>query len=744
MPRLIWNVVHALVVLVWVFQSAPRSLCIATETENVLSTEKQLQQLYDRVSPAIVRLGLQENGERDDSTAGVIVSADGFIAIRPSRMFWNAHKEHLPVFCFLADGRVAKCATLGGSQMWQIALLKILDPGPWPCVEIDEHSNVSAGQTYARFLFADRPDLRSFRELAQIRIGSILHSTPQRWFTISATEGFSPILSLGGQLIGITTSIPIGKEAACTSSAILAKYRQALADGKNVDIELLANAEVSTATRRPQIEKSETVAAIDKAASATVRIRHATSKGSWSGVIVTADGYVATCAHHLELAGTPVTVELSDGRNAAGKVLGADRIADIGMVKIIDKGEWPHVEIGNSFSVAADDPCWLIGYPTARRERTPLVRESSIVEADEFPPSHLLFSSKSVRVFGGDSGGGVFDLRGRLIGSLAGQNPKEAGRYLRVEMFRQQWDYLTAGKPVDTIANPALEEFVQAFSPTAKRVSGFVVEVLGDNKPRALGTIVAKDGVILTKASELYGSIAVRLSDGRTFPATIHKVSRPHDLAMIKIAADNLPVPEWYCGTPLPVGTMVSALIPGENLKVGVVSYKARPIPINRGSGLFNLQDTKNGLEVVDDAPARDLGMLIRKGDLIRRVEGHETPDLKSELALLGDGNHAGSLQINAGDPITVTVEREKAMVDLRFPAPPPEWSLPRLSSPRCAGFPDVCDCDIPLDVKRCGVPLNNIHGQVVGIAIATLGDDWHKTHIHMIPAAAVRAFIAE
>ena len=60
--------------------------------------------------------------------------------------------------------------------------------------------------------------------------------------------------------------------------------------------------------------------------------------------------------------------------------------------------------------------------------------------------------------------------------------------------------------------------------------------------------------------------------------------------------------------------------------------------------------------------------MLIRNGDLIRRIEGHETPDTKTVLQLVGDSGNPGELIANAGDPMSVTVEREKQTMELRFP----------------------------------------------------------------------------
>ena len=108
-------------------------------------------------------------------------------------------------------------------------------------------------------------------------------------------------------------------------------------------------------------------------------------------------------------------------------------------------------------------------------------------------------------------------------------------------MFRKQWDFLAAGKPVDVIASEPLGEITAGFQRVAKDLPPIAVEVLGDKQPQALGTIVGSDGRILTKASQLYGALSCRFADGRIRPASVQSVSREHDLAILKVDASDLP-----------------------------------------------------------------------------------------------------------------------------------------------------------------------------------------------------------
>ena len=71
------------------------------------------------------------------------------------------------------------------------------------------------------------------------------------------------------------------------------------------------------------------------------------------------------------------------------------------------------------------------------------------------------------------------------------------------------------------------------------------VRTAASGKPVALGTVVAEDGFVLTKHSELTEDLEVRLADGRIYEAKLHGLHKATDLAMLKIEAKDLPPIEW-------------------------------------------------------------------------------------------------------------------------------------------------------------------------------------------------------
>lgn len=170
---------------------------------------------------------------------------------------------------------------------------------------------------------------------------------------------------------------------------------------------------------------------IARVSPATVMIRTETEFGS--GAIVTADGYVLTVAHVAGVPGAGVTVILPDGRACRGKVLGVDRRADMAVVRILQGGDFPFVEMGHSATLKPGDWCLALGYPGSFKEgRRPVVSLGRILMR---PADRTLASDCAIE--GGDSGGPLVDMSGALVGVH-----HAAGQQVAVDLYRASWDRL--------------------------------------------------------------------------------------------------------------------------------------------------------------------------------------------------------------------------------------------------------------------------------------------------------------
>jgi serine protease Do len=106
---------------------------------------------------------------------------------------------------------------------------------------------------------------------------------------------------------------------------------------------------------------------------------------------------------------------MADGKKLKGVTLGANRIVDSGLVKITDKIpdslKLPVAEIGSSADLKKGDWCLAIGHPGGLQPgRDPVVRFGRVLE------NHDDVIRTDCVLVGGDSGGPLFDMDGKVIG----------------------------------------------------------------------------------------------------------------------------------------------------------------------------------------------------------------------------------------------------------------------------------------------------------------------------------------
>jgi serine protease Do len=147
-------------------------------------------------------------------------------------------------------------------------------------------------------------------------------------------------------------------------------------------------------------------------AACTVSVTIGSAQGC--GVIVTESGFVLTAAHVAMRPKQLARITLSDGRVVRATTLGMNRNVDAGLIKIDPDQNggrpWPHATLGTSNQLTTGMWCVATGHPGGYQpDRGTVTRIGRILSVR---PGAIV---TDCALIGGDSGGPLFDISGRLI-----------------------------------------------------------------------------------------------------------------------------------------------------------------------------------------------------------------------------------------------------------------------------------------------------------------------------------------
>ena len=273
--------------------------------------------------------------------------------------------------------------------------------------------------------------------------------------------------------------------------------------------------------------------------------RQYVTKGAGSGVIISEDGYIVT-NHHVIDGANKITVTLRDGTTTYdAKIIGSDEDNDIALLKIEATGLSP-ATFGNSNNLVVGDYVVAIGNPLGTLGGTvtdgiisALAREVTIEN------KNLTLLQTNAQISPGNSGGGLFNAKGELIGIV---NAKDSATEVEgiafaipvnkvVDIIRDLKDYGYVTGKIDTgMRFVDISSYDTAFYYGVNALGVYVISVEQGSKAETAGfksgdMITEVNGTSVSSEAEINKALEGK-KVGETVTFTILRSNRQMNLTL--------------------------------------------------------------------------------------------------------------------------------------------------------------------------------------------------------------------
>lgn len=221
--------------------------------------------------------------------------------------------------------------------------------------------------------------------------------------------------------------------------------------------------------------------------------------GAGSGVILTTDGYIVTNYHVVEGA-QQITVTLHDDSTYTATVVGSDQQSDIALLKIDATGLTPAV-LGDSDGVQVGEVVIAVGNPMGTLGGTVTDGIVSALNRDiSVEGNEMTLMQTSAAISPGNSGGGLFNTNGELIGIVNAKYSDEDAEGLGFAI------------PVNTMKT-VVQDLLENGYVTGRPALGITVITVGDVQT-AMQYGVSSLGVYVNSVDEGSGAEAAGMKAG--------------------------------------------------------------------------------------------------------------------------------------------------------------------------------------------------------------------------------------
>ena len=272
-----------------------------------------------------------------------------------------------------------------------------------------------------------------------------------------------------------------------------------------------------------------------------------TERGQGSGFLYDPSGLLITNAHVVE-GSTRVMVGLPDGRRVEGKVVGADPVTDLAVVRLTGGEAWPVVGLGNSDALQVGDWVIAVGNPFGLDQTVTLGIVSSLNRNAAklgITDKRLELIQTDAAINPGNSGGPLLDADGRVVGinTLVRSGPGAGlGFAIPINRARQIAEQLVSkGSVSHAMIGVGLDQVRDG----AAVSGGALVRTVMAGGPAARAglrpgdVITAVDGQAIASPAQLT-QIVERSGVGRTLAVRIERQGQPLMLSITPVELSSL------------------------------------------------------------------------------------------------------------------------------------------------------------------------------------------------------------
>ena len=218
-------------------------------------------------------------------------------------------------------------------------------------------------------------------------------------------------------------------------------------------------------------------------------------QSSGSGVVITTQGHVVTNYHVVE--GASDVQVLWQGQYLRAEIIGVDELTDLAVLRVMEDVSLPAAKMGNAQDVRVGDWAIVIGNPLGKQfADTVTVGVVSALNREIEGSSIVKMLQTDAAINSGNSGGGMFNTKGELIG-IPSLKFSSSGRRNVASI-----EGIAMAIPMD-VAQPIVNSLIQYGKVTRPKLGISVMTLRGSEEPRE-GMLPA--GVYVSAVAE--GSVA--------------------------------------------------------------------------------------------------------------------------------------------------------------------------------------------------------------------------------------------